>query len=74
MLLSKKQGKEHFVVLMIVAMVNAAAGDLERARYWSTQARKKRSGANQDHFFAAFPFANDDFRKRISNCLKDAGF
>jgi hypothetical protein len=54
MLLSKKQGKEHFVVLMIVAMVNAAAGDLERARYWSTQARKKRSGANQDHFFAAF--------------------
>jgi DNA-binding winged helix-turn-helix (wHTH) protein/tetratricopeptide (TPR) repeat protein len=64
----------HFLVLMIVAMVNAAAGDLERARYWSTQARKKRPDANQDHFFAAFPFANDDFRKRISNCLKDAGF
>jgi hypothetical protein len=59
---------------MIVAMVNAAARDLARAHYWSTLARKKRPDANQDQFFAAFPFAHDDFRKRISNSLKDAGF
>jgi DNA-binding winged helix-turn-helix (wHTH) protein/tetratricopeptide (TPR) repeat protein len=64
----------HFLVLMIAAMIFAAAGNLERARYWSAQVRKKRPDANQDHFFAAFPFANDGFRKKVSDCLKDAGF
>jgi hypothetical protein len=64
----------HFLVLTIVAMSFAAAGDLERARYWSIQVRNKRPDANQNHFFAAFPIADDGFRKQVAHCLKDAGF
>jgi uncharacterized membrane-anchored protein len=64
----------HFLILMIAAIVFAAAGDLEWARYWSLQVRSKRPDASRDHFFAAFPFANDGFPKTVSNFLKDAGF
>jgi tetratricopeptide (TPR) repeat protein len=64
----------HFLVLMIAAMSFAAAGNLERARYWSIQVRNKRPDANQNHFFAAFPIADEDFRKQVAHCLKDAGF
>ena len=64
----------HFLIAMIAVAANSLAGYQERAQFWVDDIRSRRSDANQQHFFASFPFSDAEVRRKISDELRVYGF
>ena len=64
----------HFLIAMIAVAANSLAGYQERAQFWVDDIRSRRPDANQQHFFASFPFSSAEVRRKISDELRIYGF
>lgn len=63
----------HFLIAMIAVLAYSLVNNPEKARFWVANVRARRPDASQHHFFASFPFDNDELRDRISHALSAYG-
>lgn len=64
----------HFIIDMIALIAFSLNKDTKKAQFWADNIRVRRPGANQDLFFASFPFSNNEIKQTISNALAHYGF
>ncbi len=64
----------HVLIAAIAVALNDIAGDERLAAQWAENARTRFPGLTRADFFAAFPFADSDLRRRIADALSKHGF
>lgn len=64
----------HYLISAFAAAINHAAGNRERARYWTEETKARRSDASIEAFFNAFPVKNARKHKELYDALVDLGF
>lgn len=69
-----RQPGAHYLIAAIASALCEIAGQGNEAAYWAGQTRLRRPDASIDHFFAAFPFENEDRRQALRQALLAHGF
>lgn len=64
----------HYLIDMMAAMAHGVCGNDAEARHFASRARSRRSDANQDQFFAAFPLPRGLARNTGRAALTNLGF
>lgn len=64
----------HFIIDMIALIAFSLSDDTKKAQFWADNIRVRRPDANQDLFFASFPFSNNEIKQTISDALERYGF
>ena len=64
----------HFIIDMIALIAFSLNKDTKKAQFWADNISVRRPGANQDLFFASFPFSNNEIKQTISDALAHYGF
>jgi TolB-like protein len=64
----------HFLIGAIAIAAHQLNGNAAMAKYWIDNVRARRSDASIDHFFTAFPFRDEEFRRKLRGALTEAGF
>lgn len=64
----------HFLIPMIASVIHALSGNQQQAHFWRDRTKRLNPNADTDHFFAAFPFMDGEFRNLLTTGLAKAGF
>ncbi|MFV2033891.1 MAG: winged helix-turn-helix domain-containing tetratricopeptide repeat protein [Halocynthiibacter sp.] len=64
----------HFLIPMIAVVAHSLQGNFAAAETWVRRTRTMRPDAGIEQFHSAFPFTDPAMRRRLSECLTNAGF
>jgi glyoxylate carboligase len=64
----------HALIAMIAAAASQLAGEVNRARAWAEDARRRMPGVSRTEFFQAFPMRDPRQRERMAQALAAQGF
>ncbi|MBW6417642.1 winged helix-turn-helix domain-containing protein [Celeribacter sp. PS-C1] len=64
----------HYLISAFAAAIHQVAGHEEKALYWASETRARRSDATIDAFFKAFPIKNPRKYQELHGALKSLGF
>lgn len=63
----------HFLIAAIAGASRQLNGEHDKAQRWADLVRERRPDVSQEHFFTAFPFAENAFRETLSKALSGIG-
>lgn len=64
----------HHIAAVSAALVNAVSGRDERARFWASNARRRRPDVTAESYFRALPYADTEARALLVDAFRRLGF